>query len=204
MGDWLATNPTRPAVASMSLGGFGTQQSMADAVNASVNAGVVVVVAGGNSNSDACRFSPAFVPSAITVGSTDSLNRRSSFSNYGSCTNIWAPGSNILSAGVSSDTATATFSGTSMACPHVAGGAALVLEQNPTFLSAKVLERLHADARTDAITGLFADDINKELYVGSDAPPPAGGVTPPPPTPAPPAECPSFCSIICFSGICDG
>merc|ERR550539_1442123 len=86
--DWLATNPTRPAVASMSLGGSGTQQAMADAVDAAVNGGVTVVVAGGNSNSDACRFSPAFVPSAITVGSTTSTDARSSFSNYGSCTNI--------------------------------------------------------------------------------------------------------------------
>merc|ERR1719262_1196062 len=142
--DWLATNPTRPAIASMSLGGSGTQQAMKDAVDAATNAGVSVIVAGGNSNSDACRFSPAFVPSAITVGSTDSLNRRSSFSNYGSCTNIWAPGNNILSAGVSSDTATATFSGTSMACPHVAGGAALLLERNPTWNYAEVLEALHA------------------------------------------------------------
>merc|ERR1712066_813522 len=107
---------------------------------------------------DACNFSPAFVPSAITVGSTDSLNRRSSFSNYGSCTNIWAPGSNILSAGVSSDTATATFSGTSMACPHVAGGAALVLEQNPAFNYAEVLEVLLANAWTDTITGLSSKD----------------------------------------------
>merc|ERR1719326_1494215 len=89
--DWLATNPTRPAVASMSLGGSGTQQAMADAVNAAVNGGVTVVVAGGNSNRDACGFSPAFVPSALTVGSTDSQDRRSSFSNYGSCTELWAP-----------------------------------------------------------------------------------------------------------------
>merc|ERR1719433_274791 len=178
--DWLATNPTRPAVGSMSLGGSGTQQAMADAVDGAVNAGVTVIVAGGNSNSDACNFSPAFVPSAITVGSTDSLQRRSSFSNYGSCTNIWAPGSSILSAGVGSDTATATFSGTSMACPHVAGGAALVLEQNPGFLSAKVLEALHATAWTDELTGLFANDINKELYVGE------GGAPQPVPTPAPP------------------
>merc|ERR1719512_39710 len=102
--DWLATNQVRPAVASMSLGGQGTQQAMADAVDAAVNAGVVVVVAGGNSNSDACRFSPAFVPSAITVGSTDSRDRRSSFSNYGACTNIWAPGSSVLSASHTSDT----------------------------------------------------------------------------------------------------
>merc|ERR1719203_2028759 len=76
--DWLASNPTRPAIASMSLGGSGTQQAMADAVDGAANAGVGVVVAGGNSNADACRFSPAFVPSAITVGSTDSRDRRSS------------------------------------------------------------------------------------------------------------------------------
>merc|ERR1719376_430336 len=117
--DWLATNPTRPAVASMSLGGSGTQQAMRDAVDAAVNAGVTVVVAGGNSNGDSCRFSPAFVPSAITVGSTTSRDARSSFSNYGSCTNIWAPGSSVLSAGHTSNSDTAWMSGTSMACPHV-------------------------------------------------------------------------------------
>jgi len=178
--DWLARSSIRPGIASMSLGGSGNQQAMADAVDGAVNAGVTVIVAGGNSNGDSCNFSPAFVPSAITVGSTDSLQRRSSFSNYGSCTNIWAPGSSILSAGVGSDTATATFSGTSMACPHVAGGAALVLEQNPGFLSAKVLEALHATAWTDELTGLFANDINKELYVGE------GGAPQPVPTPAPP------------------
>jgi len=200
--DWVATSSMRPAVASMSLGGSGTMQAMADAVEATVNAGVIVVVAAGNFNAHACNYSPAFVPSAITVGSTDSLNSRSSFSNYGPCTNIWAPGSSILSAGISSDTAFATFSGTSMACPHVAGGAALVLERSPSFNHAQVLEKLQAAARTDAITGLYGSDINKELFVGSDAPPPPGGVPAGPPAPPRPT-CPAAFSNgpdgqICF------
>merc|ERR1719512_671728 len=143
--DWLATNQVRPAVASMSLGGSGTQQSMKDAVDGAVNAGVTVVVAGGNDNSDSCYFSPAFVPSAITVGSTTSVDARSYFSNYGSCTNIWAPGSSVLSAGVSCDSCTATYSGTSMACPHVSGGAALILEANPSMKSSAVLQQLLDD-----------------------------------------------------------
>merc|ERR1711933_305460 len=164
--NWMATSSIRPSVASMSLGGPGTQNAMKDAVDAATNAGVVVTVAGGNSNTDSCNFSPAFVPSAITVGSTTSTDDRSSFSNYGACTNIWAPGSSILSAGHRSDTATATFSGTSMACPHVAGGAALVLERNPGFNYAKVLETLQNEAIADQITDLRAGDVNRLLFVG--------------------------------------
>merc|ERR1719297_788471 len=131
----MAQSQERPAVASMSLGGSGTQQAMQDAVDAAVNQGVVVVVAGGNSNSDSCTFSPAFVPSAITVGSTTSTDARSGFSNFGRCTDIWAPGSDVVSASHTSDTGSVSFSGTSMACPHVSGGAALVLEANPTMKS---------------------------------------------------------------------
>merc|ERR1712087_486381 len=164
--DWLATNPTRPAVASMSLGGSGTQQAMADAVDAAVNSGVVVVVAGGNSNSDACRFSPAFVPSAITVGSTTSLDARSSFSNYGSCTNIWAPGSSVVSASHTSDTGSRSLSGTSMACPHVSGAAALVLEADPSMKASAVLAELTETAVKGALCGLKSDDVNVLLYVG--------------------------------------
>jgi len=184
--DWLATaqQGVRPAVASMSLGGPGSQQAMKTAVDTAVNSGVVVVVAGGNSNSDACNFSPAFVPSAITVGSTDSLDRRSSFSNYGSCTNIWAPGSSVKSAAHTSDTGSATFSGTSMACPHVSGGAAIVLSGNPSMKSSAVLQELLDTAYLNVITDLKAGDTNALLCV-------AEGGAPPTPTPAPtPAPAP--------------
>jgi len=195
--DWLATNPTRPAIASMSLGGSGTQQAMADAVDAAVNSGVTVVVAGGNSNSDACRFSPAFVPSAITVGSTTSRDARSSFSNYGSCTNIWAPGSDVKSAAHTSDTGSATFSGTSMACPHVAGAAALVLEANPSMKASAVLTELTENAVKGALSGLKSSDVNVLLYVAE------GGAPPTPPTPAPVAECPFYCGLrLCLLSDC--
>merc|ERR1719433_1596269 len=163
--DWLATNQDRPAVGSMSLGGSGTQQSMKDSVDAAVNAGVTIVVAGGNSNTDSCQFSPAFVPSAITVGSTTSLDARSSFSNYGSCTDIWAPGSSVVSASHTSDTGSRSLSGTSMACPHVSGGAALVLEANPSMKASAVLQQMLSDAYLNAISGLRAGDTNALLCV---------------------------------------
>jgi len=165
--DWLATNANRPSIASMSLGGSGTQAAMKTAVDGAVAAGVVVVVAGGNSNRDACTFSPAFVPSAVTVGSTDRIDRRSSFSNYGSCTEIWAPGSAITSAGVRDDTGSATFSGTSMACPHVSGGAALVLGESPTKSPAAVLADLVDRGEKGAISDLKNGDVNVLLWVGS-------------------------------------
>merc|ERR1712129_480129 len=193
--DWLANSPTRPAIASMSLGGQGTQQAMADAVSAAVNSGVVVVVAGGNSNSDSCRFSPAFVPSAITVGSTTSLDARASFSNYGSCTNIWAPGSDVVSASHRSDTGSTSLSGTSMACPHVSGGAALVLDANPSFAASKVISNLLSGAVVGAISDLKSGDTNALLYVGEGGPPPA--------PPAPPASCPFYCGLrLCVLDAC--
>merc|ERR1719330_587427 len=117
----------------MSLGGSGADPGYSTVIDAAVDSGVVVVVAGGNSNSDACNFSPAFAENSITVGSTTSADARSSFSNYGRCTNIWAPGSNVLSAGITSDSSSSTKSGTSMACPHVSGAAAIVLSGNPTM-----------------------------------------------------------------------
>jgi len=201
--DYLATSDIRPIVGSMSLGGqcplgfCSIFSAIETAVDAAVAAGVTVVVAGGNSNSDACGFMPAFVASAITVGSTDSLDARSFFSNYGSCTSLWAPGSNITSATHEDDTGAKTFSGTSMACPHVAGGAALILEYFPESNAEQVLERLQARSASSYITDLKVGDTNKMLYIASDAPPPAGNVT------APEPECPSYC-LVCWLSACEG
>jgi len=176
--DWVATSSIRPAVCSMSLGGSGRVTAMKDAVDAAVNQGVTVVVAAGNENSDACNFSPAYVPSAITVGSTDSTDSRSYFSCYGTCVDIWAPGSSVLSASHSSDSGTSTKSGTSMACPHVSGGAALVLGTDPKKPSAAVLADLIADAEKNAISDLKSGDTNALLFVGGEGAPPSPAVCP--------------------------
>merc|ERR1719293_461707 len=142
--DWVTVSGARPAVISMSLGGSGADPGYTTVIDAAVEAGVTIVVAGGNSNGDACNFSPAFAENAITVGSTTSTDARSSFSNYGTCTNIWAPGSSVLSAGITSDSSSSTKSGTSMACPHVSGGAAILMGLNPSLNAAGVLQELTA------------------------------------------------------------
>merc|ERR1719245_67271 len=182
--DWVTMNGDRPTVLSMSLGGSGADPGYTTVIDAAVENGVTVVVAAGNSNSDACNFIPAFAANAITVGSTTSTDSRSSFSNFGTCVNIWAPGSSVLSAGITSDTSSSTKSGTSMACPHVSGAAAIILSGNPTMKSSAVLGEMLDTAYLNVLTGLKTGDTNALLCV-------AEGGAPPTPTPAPtPAPAP--------------
>lgn len=139
--NWVASHHIKPAVANLSLGGS-ANQALDDAVTGAASAGVTVVVAAGNSNADACSYSPARAASALTVGATDSADARASYSNYGSCVDLFAPGSGITSAYHSSDSATASMSGTSMASPHAAGVAALYLQQHPAATPAQVIARV--------------------------------------------------------------
>ncbi|HHP0407060.1 S8 family peptidase [Acinetobacter baumannii] len=129
--DWILKNGKKPAVVNMSLGGA-TSSSLDSAVENLYNNGYVMVVAAGNSNTDACTSSPARVSKAITVAATDSTDTRASYSNYGSCVDIFAPGSQINSSWIGSNTATKILNGTSMATPHVAGVVAEMLQSIPT------------------------------------------------------------------------
>lgn len=161
--DWVTANHVKPAVANMSLGG-GASSTLDAAVSNAVAAGVTMVVAAGNSNTDACRSSPARAASAITVGATTSSDARASYSNYGSCLDIFAPGSSITSAWYTSNTATSTISGTSMAAPHVAGAAALYLQGNPTASAATVTDAIIANASTGKVSSAGRGSPNRLLY----------------------------------------
>src|ERR1044072_6249215 len=162
--DWVRLNHIAPAVANMSLGG-GVSSALDTAVNNLHNANVTIAVAAGNNNgANAFNFSPARAANAITTGSTTTTDARSSFSNIGTCLDIFAPGSGILSAWFTSNTATATLSGTSMASPHVAGVAALYKQETTSASSTTVRNAIVTGATTNVVTNPDTGSPNRLLY----------------------------------------
>ena len=162
--DFVARDHTSgPAVVNMSLGG-GVSSTLDTAVVAVINDGVSVVVAAGNSKRDACRFSPARVPAAVTVGATTSTDSRASYSNIGKCLDLFAPGSAIKSAWYNSTTAINTISGTSMASPHVAGVAAVLLSRTPSLTPAQISGLITSTATPGKVTSAGKGSPNLLLY----------------------------------------
>lgn len=177
--DWVTANHVKPAVANMSLGG-GASSATDSAVNRAVAAGITMVVAAGNDNSNACNFSPARAANAITVGSTTNTDARSSFSNFGTCLDIFGPGSSITSTWSTSNSATRTISGTSMAAPHVAGVAALYLDDNGNASPSQVQNAIENAAAVGKVSNARTGSPNllvTNLFGGGNPPPP-----PPPPS----------------------
>ena len=154
--DWVTANRTLPAVANMSLGG-GANSSVDDATRRMIASGVATAVAAGNGNmggraQDACKYSPARVAEAMTIGATDKSDKKTSWSNYGPCVDWFAPGYQITSAWYQSDTQTNTISGTSMSSPHTAGVAALYLQSNPGASAQAVRDALYANTTKSIVT----------------------------------------------------
>lgn len=204
--DWVTANHASPAVANMSLGG-GASSSLDDAVRNSISSGVSYAIAAGNGNlagvaQDACNYSPARVTEAMTIGATDRTDTKASWSNYGSCVDWFAPGVGITSAWNTSNTATNTISGTSMATPHTTGVAALYLQANPTATPLQVRDALF-NATTKGIVANSSTANNDLLY----SPPSGFGGTAPntPPTASFAVSCTNLvCSFTDQSSDSDG
>lgn len=164
--DWITGNAVRPAVALMGLGGAASP-SLDAAVTNSIASGITYAVASGSSNGNACNYSPARIPAALTAAGTTPTDTRMTSNNHGPCLDLHAPGSGITSTWYTSNTATATISGSSMAAAHVAGCAALVLSAQPTWSPARVARYLIRRATVGVVTGVPTDDTpNRLLYCG--------------------------------------
>ncbi len=166
--DWVVGNAPRPAIINMSIQGP-VSSSLNTAIQNAVNAGVVVIAAAGNYSTDACNYSPASATAAITVAASTSTDTQASFSNYGRCVDLYAPGAGIRSDYFTSDTSNASMSGTSMAAPHVAGAAALYLEAHPMASATEVTSALLAAATSNALQGVGSGSANLLLYSGFEA-----------------------------------
>ncbi|MFE6049948.1 S8 family peptidase [Kitasatospora sp. NPDC056446] len=161
--DWVAAHARRPAVLNASLGGPASE-ALDAAVNAVADRGVLPVISAGNDAQDACEVSPARARKALTVGAVNKQDRQASFSNYGPCLSLYAPGVAIVSAKLGGGSS--TLNGTSMAAPHVAGAAALVEQQDPQATSQDVRDRLIADSTEDVLTRLGPGSPDRLLYTG--------------------------------------
>lgn len=163
--DWIVAHGVRPAVVNLSLGGAASS-AMDNAVARLTAAGFVVVAAAGNDNRDACSYSPARASSAITVGATDALDYRASFSNLGRCLKVFAPGVDIRSASFSDAQGLVVMNGTSMAAPHVSGAAAQLLQVRPRLLPSQVATQLTSQATASQVKSAGSGSPNKLLFVG--------------------------------------
>lgn len=186
--DWVTAHHSGPSVANLSLGGVAST-ALDQAVSRSIASGVSFAVAAGNDNKDACGQSPARLPAAVTVGASTATDRRAGFSNYGTCVDLFAPGDVITSTVHTSDTATANYSGTSMAAPHAAGVIATYLEAHPTATPEQVHLALEQGSHLHRLTEIGAGSVNRLLSI-TNPDPTAPGVVPPPISTVPRADVP--------------